>query len=345
MRAPRWLRVTSGVALLCALVVVATGAIYERLARRTAGAEVPGPGRMVDVGQGRRLQMDCRGSGSPTVVLESGLDTYGSTAWLAVLDSIALTSRVCAYSRAGVMWSDARHGDYDAERGARELHRALESAGERAPYVMVAHSLGGPYAMIFTRLFPEDVSGLVLVDPTHPDQFARFRDETGKDLAPPADYFRVIGAIAWTGVIRLAPAAPVPPGWPDAVRSLVPRFLPTSVAALAGEVGAIPTTLAQAGKLRSLGDRPLIVLSAVRDLTAGELAQLKLTPEQGARVRSTAAALHADLARLSTRGELRRVESSHYIQYDRPEVVIAAVREVSRPSRMPVPERSRTPSP
>src|SRR5215510_334494 len=89
-------------ALLVAALAVGSG--YEFTLRRRALREFPPPGRMVDIG-GRKLQLDCRGTGSPIVVLESGLDMRGSLAWALVHDPIAATTRTCAYSRAGLMWS------------------------------------------------------------------------------------------------------------------------------------------------------------------------------------------------------------------------------------------------
>ena len=109
----RW---TRRVALaLAGLTVIAlgTGASYEATVRHRATRAYPVRGRLVDIG-GRRLQLDCRGAGSPTVVLESGLDHLGSLAWATVHDSIARTTRVCAYSRAGILWSDAAPGPFDA---------------------------------------------------------------------------------------------------------------------------------------------------------------------------------------------------------------------------------------
>src|SRR6478752_3670469 len=98
-----------------ALVVLATlfGTVAEAVMRARAARRYPAPGRLVDIG-GRRIQLDCRGTGSPTVVLESGLDNLGSLSWAAVHDSIARTSRVCAYSRAGMLWSDPAPAPFDA---------------------------------------------------------------------------------------------------------------------------------------------------------------------------------------------------------------------------------------
>jgi hypothetical protein len=101
-----------GIFSLVALATV-VGVVYELLGRRHAAQEFPPPGKLVDIG-GRRIHLDCRGIGSPTVIFESGLDMIGSLSWSAVHDEIAKSTRACAYSRAGIMWSDP----HDAPRMA-----------------------------------------------------------------------------------------------------------------------------------------------------------------------------------------------------------------------------------
>ena len=146
--------------------------------RQQTAQKYPAPGKLVDI-WGRKMQIDCRGAGSPTVVLESGLDHYGSLSWAKVHDDIAQITRVCAYSRAGILWSDPAPGNFDSQRTARDLHAALTKAGEKTPLVMVGHSLGGPHIMTFTSLYDREVAGLVFVDASHPDQVERFRKVIG----------------------------------------------------------------------------------------------------------------------------------------------------------------------
>ena len=113
----RWIRrIALGLVGLVVLVV-AVGAAYEAFARRRAARTYPPPGKLVDIG-GRHMQLDCRGAGSPTVVFESGLDVAGSLSWSAVHDSIARTTRACAYSRAGIMWSEPRPTAWTAKSAA-----------------------------------------------------------------------------------------------------------------------------------------------------------------------------------------------------------------------------------
>ena len=300
-------------------VAVLSGAAFERVSRERALRQYPVPGRLVDVG-GRRIQIDCRGTGSPTVVFEAGLDANGSTAWSTVHDSIAKTTRACAYSRAGIMWSDPASRPFDSDSAAVDLHAALVNSGERGPWVMVGHSLGGPYIVAFTARYPGEVAGLVMVDCAHPDQFARYQEATGRSLQPSPSEAQLATRIAWTGVLRFMRLGM--DGAPEA-------FLPLSVQGLAGETAAVRETLTRERGQTNLGDRPLIVLSAGRGASEEELKLMQITKEQGARVQEAHQVLSRDMASWSTRGRLELVpDASHYIQRDRPDVVIGAVREV-----------------
>src|SRR6202161_3725794 len=93
--------------LIVAAVIIGAG--YEQIMRWRATSEFPVQGRLIDIG-GRHMQIDCRGSGAPIVVFEAGLDTMGSLSWSAVHEATAAVTRACAYSRAGVMWSEPRAG-------------------------------------------------------------------------------------------------------------------------------------------------------------------------------------------------------------------------------------------
>src|ERR1700722_8865263 len=189
--------------LIIAAVLVGVG--YEQIMRWRAAREFPVQGRLVDIG-GRPMQIDRPGSGTPTVVFEAGLDTMGSLSWSAVHDAIAATTRACAYSRAGVMWSEPRAGNFEPDNEARDLHALLLAAGERAPYVMVGLSLGGPYIMNFHRLHPPDGAGLVFVDASYPDQVGRMTQAAGKKMEAGMALFKAANALSWTGIPRLVAA-------------------------------------------------------------------------------------------------------------------------------------------
>jgi pimeloyl-ACP methyl ester carboxylesterase len=123
------------------------------------------PGRLVDIG-GRKIHLICTGSGSPAVILEAGASAFAID-WTLVQKEIARTNRVCSYDRAGSGFSDPAKG---GPRGGItvDLHSALQAAGERPPYVMA--SKGGIYVRLYEDQYPDEVVGLVLVDPTHEDR-------------------------------------------------------------------------------------------------------------------------------------------------------------------------------
>ena len=324
----RWLKRLAVATASLLAIAAASGASLEAVLRRRAARDYPPPGRLVDIG-GRRLQIDCRGSGSPTVVLESGLDNLGSLSWAAVHDSIARTTRVCAYSRAGMLWSDPAPAPFDAHQVATDLHAALIASGERAPWVLVGHSLGGPYALLFTSAYPAEVEGLVLVDASHPAQLARFREAVGKSMQPATGAMGIGSALAWSGLVRLAAGGDSPSTWPAVARAVPRAYLPSSLEAMRRETDAIRATLATAGAVTQLGARPLVVLTATAKQSPAMLAANGITPAQGDRIQVAWETLQADEASWSLGGRRVRVpNASHYIQFDQPDAVIGAVRDV-----------------
>jgi pimeloyl-ACP methyl ester carboxylesterase len=324
----RWVK---RIALILGGLIVAAilvGASYEQIMRWRAAREFPVQGRLVDIG-GRHMQIDCRGSGAPTVVFESGLDTMGSLSWAAVHDTIAATTRACAYSRAGIMWSERRAGQFEPDGEARDLHALLVAAGERGPFVMVGHSLGGPYIMNFTRLFPQDVAGLVFVDASHPDQVGRMTQAAGKKMEAGKGMMKAASALSWTGIPRLVAAHSENSTVPVQAKLADNAYLSRSLGSALQELDSLDATFAAAGQLRQLEDRPVVVLTATKPYPAATLKAMQMTTEQAQRIQAAWKDMHNDEASWSRHSRHELVpDATHYIQFDRPDVVIAAVREV-----------------
>jgi pimeloyl-ACP methyl ester carboxylesterase len=160
------LAVIVGVALALVLDMVRAGGPGAWLAARSIAAPYVPQGRAVDIG-GRSVYLDCRGEGSPTVVLESGMGG-GAGSWGTVLDAMATTTRTCAYDRPGLGSSDPR-GRHTLADTVADLRETLEVAGEVAPFVLVGHSHGGDYVRVFTDRYRSDVAGIVMVDTFDPD--------------------------------------------------------------------------------------------------------------------------------------------------------------------------------
>jgi pimeloyl-ACP methyl ester carboxylesterase len=152
--------------------ILRTGGIQAWLAKMGPGSAAGPPyearGQVFEV-DGHGLYLDCRGSGSPTVILEAGFGA-GADSWGRLFDDIAGVTRVCAWDRPGIGRSEGR-GLHSAGETARTLQALLDARNERGPYVVVAHSFGGVYARLFAAQPESDgrVGALVQIDTYEPD--------------------------------------------------------------------------------------------------------------------------------------------------------------------------------
>jgi pimeloyl-ACP methyl ester carboxylesterase len=165
--------IMSLVARVLLLLVLLVTALDPAVAHAAAIGDFAG---LVDIGGGRQMYLECRGAGSPTVVLVAGLKASAedwSTADKsapAVFREVAKLTRVCAYDRPGTpvgekpSRSDPVPQPTTAGDAVADLHALLNAAGEAGPYVLVGHSYGGLIVRLYASTYPEDVSGLVFVD-------------------------------------------------------------------------------------------------------------------------------------------------------------------------------------
>ncbi len=301
------------------------------------------PGQRVSV-EGHRLNLVCLGSGRPVVVLDAGLGDW-SPSWIPIQRRLALRTTVCAYDRAGYGFSDPASSPRTSFTIARELHDLLHAANLPAPYVLVGHSFGGLDVQAFTEMYRRDVAGLVFVDGTPPD------------VAIPAAVTSLMNA-QLTAVQRCATAARkgkfarnrpsftacfnrlwgissqpnngVTPTLLAAVKEQARK--PAPYAAVASEMQSLSKSQREVQEWeRPLGNLPMVVLTAT---THGEA---QMPPVLRASLQHFEPAwrrAHMRIAALSTRGHYQLVQSDHYIQFDRPNVVIDAVEKVLSEIRM-----------
>ena len=130
---------------------------------------------MFEVGD-RKLHLTCDGSGSPTVILESGL-TGDHRTWDAVVAEVSSTTRVCAYDRANIGSSEAAPTPRTVSDMVKDLHALADSGKLKPPYVLVGFSFGGLVSQLYASTYPDDVAGLVLVESNHPDENDQFEAE------------------------------------------------------------------------------------------------------------------------------------------------------------------------
>jgi len=243
--------------VIATLLVFALGGGIVTVSAATGPGASSTSGRLVDVG-GHRLYIECTGSGSPTVVLQSGLGE-SSSYWARIAPAVAQATTVCVYDRAGHGRSDEPAGPQDGIALATDLHTLLERAGVPGPYVLVGHSSGGPYVRVFAARYPDQVAAMVLLDAQPADAFTALPDYPGTYRSLRLAY-GLGPSLARVGLLGIALGLPADQSTPAAARGA------------RDELAALPSALQQAQALTSLGDRPLIVVTAGSGQQAGWLA-------------------------------------------------------------------------
>ena len=264
---------------------------------------------LVDIGGGRQIYMECSGTGSPTVVLESGLRDAADVWSMSsagegaptVFPEVANFTRVCAYDRPGTVVggespsrSDPVSQPTAAQDAAADLHALLSAAEEPGPYVLVGHSYGGPIIRLYASAHPADVAGLVLVD--------ALSEDLPNGLTPTQQ--------------ALFEEINTPPPDTDA------------------EVLDLQGTFQQLGESPPVPQVPTIVLTADQpQLTAELLAsgELPAGVDQEFADALWAAQLAAqdELAKMFPGAEhITNTNSTHYIHTEQPQLVIDSIRQV-----------------
>ena len=326
-------------------IFLAFGSAAAR-AERAAPIDYTVPGTLADVGGGRHINMICAGSGSPTVLLIAGLGN-SAVVWDQVQPRIARKTRVCAFDRAGFGFSDGSARPQTTLERTRDIERALSAAHVRGPYVVVGHSLGSFESFVFTDRNRRSVAGMVLIDPSIPDQ-ARLLSAKTPAAGDYAHKGRIaaLESVARCGArIRagtLKPGAADPDGcfqYPTYYPKVLTERLNAldanrlrSATRLSLYRNSIDSADARSAPVvnpqRNYGALPLIVLSSDPPFKAPADAPAAAAAEQ-ALVRAEWRAAHVRMAHLSTRGEHLIVPGSqHAIQRSNPDAVIDAVIEV-----------------
>lgn len=304
--------------LILALVLPLAGLSYQFLATRADERTYLPPGQLTNVGA-YMLHIHCEGSGSPTVLLEGGL---GGTSldWSLVQPGLADATRVCSYDRAGLGWSEMNpsNAPRTSRQIASELHSLLRYTGIEGPYILAGLSAGAMHAQMYASQYPDEVVGMVLVDPTPAQLMASFSAEERKSLLPDLDQFGLIKLLEPFGLLRLVPlpGSEALMGLPEQTREAIRAVnVRTGAAeALYQEAAGFESSIMQTASLAPLPSHlPLTVIW--HEIPAEPL---ELEPLAEASLR--------ELVGGSEDGKLIIAEDSgHYITFDRPDVVIAEI--------------------
>lgn len=248
---------------------------------------------------GRRLALTRAGSGTPTVVLETGLGAEAEE-WEPVFQEVKQITSVCYYDRANRGHSDPTPRPRSAQDSVADLHALLDAAAIPRPVVLVGHSLGGLIVRLYAHQYPHDVAGLVLVDSMHEDQFERI----GPRLFPPF------------------------PGEPQELTELRSFWTTGWRDPTKNEEGVdFLASQAQAHAIDSLGDIPMLVLTAHTFLRAAP--PVPAAQQAAAQLQTLWQEMQRQLIQQSSNATQILVENSgHFIQREQPEVIVAAIKQV-----------------
>ena len=329
------------------LVVFLSGVVASSGGSAPADIVYARPGQLVDAG-GFRLNLYCMGSGSPTVVFDSGWEDW-APAWSKVQPQIAQWTRVCSYDRAGAGFSEPGPMPRTSVRAAEELHTALHHAGIGGPYILVGSAFGGDNMRVFADRYMTEVAGLVMVD-GDPDEFEpkEMVEEQHRGEAGIISRLRDCrNAVAEHKPLPMLPPRPGRPlrtcaqqffrGLPEAewspeLNAKLLEIAQTKVAmydAYISEMEQTPwdETYMQQHR-RSYGARPIRVLTSGNHGVGHLETKPADTPEHLKYERETTLAQARWLRLSSNAKQIFARQSSEYIQFDEPETVITAIREV-----------------
>lgn len=292
------------------LVTALAGFAFQRWSDADFTRSHPAPGMFAQV-DGRRVHYRVTGEGEFTFVLEAGLGDY-SGSWGNLESRLAEIGRVFVYDRAGLGWSEKSAQPRTVEQIAAELHATLTQARIPKPYVLVGHSYGGLIQAVYAMHYPEDAAALLLIDPSHPDQWNRLP-------SPPAPVLFLM-----TQISRMAPFG-------------LSQLLRRSSDPVRNQTSYFQTSGAESRELVSLGRSGTKVpihlgKTPIYVLTAGVVRFPNRSEAENKRLGEVWASLHEDIVASSSsaiRKHLVVAGASHQIHKSHLEVVLAAARELT----------------
>jgi pimeloyl-ACP methyl ester carboxylesterase len=318
--------------------LITIGVVYQNWATYRDRQRLRPPGRLVAV-QGGALYLHEQGQGSPAVLFESGL-AASSLSWALVQPQVAEWTRVCSYDRAGFGWSRPFSQPRTVRNVVAELHTLLRNADIQPPYILVGHSYGGLLVRAFAHLYPDDVAGIVLVDPVSVQYWSECGPSDRERLRSGTNLSRRGALLARMGIVRLALSL-LAHG-----RTRLPQLISRTssgranelISRLADEVRKLPPEVwpyLRAHWSRSYCFQTMAAYLHNLPRNAEEGKQMPISPEIPLTILSASSATEGELqerdawAAESRQGRHIRLEKGgHWIQLEHPQIVAAVIRDL-----------------
>lgn len=305
------------VTLLVCLLVGGIGVAYNGLSLRHFRQIAAVPGRFYEV-DGYSMHVYCTGTGSPTILLSSGLgDDF--TVWGKVQPVLSRQTRVCSYDRAGFGWSEPRPGVQDANAISLHLHQLVRVAGIQRPFVLVGHSISGLYLRAYAARYPADLAGLVFIDGATPLQDGRIPrallkiQQAQRREMPWQKVLMTLGWYRFRG-----DCTSIPPGL-EAYSAWIKAdsCVPSQIDAIEQELDAEQASGEETVHAGPFGKLPVLILSRDPSVLPPNwpASVAKANAVVWSQMQEEAKNLSSNSRRIIAKG------SGHYIQYDRPDLV------------------------
>jgi pimeloyl-ACP methyl ester carboxylesterase len=319
-------------------LLLGTGLCYQWAGSWRDRMRFPPPGRLLPV-PGGVLHCVGQGLGRPTVILEAGISA-SSVSWRPVQRELARRYRVVAYDRAGYGWSPRIRAPRTIPQLCLELDAMLEASGAQGPYIFVGHSFGGLLLRHFAAHAPAKVAGLVLVDPLEPFEWSPLTESQAFRARKGVQLSRRGALLARLGVVRFGL---------DLLTS-GSRFLPKLLARVSSgqgvsvpnrmvsELRKLPPDLWPVMKAQWCQPRSFLTMAEYLErlpeacglpLDDSPLSDLPLSVISAGKTAPAVIEAHRATAALSSLGKHAIAEGSgHWVQLDRPDLVVRAVSEI-----------------
>ncbi|NQX49256.1 alpha/beta hydrolase [Paenibacillus tritici] len=306
-------------------LITGSGFLYEAIASTSAAKDYPAPGKLVDAG-GYKLHIRQQGAGAPTIIMEAGSGET-SLSWRDIPEQLAEAATVVTYDRAGYAWSEQADTERSGAHIVRELHTALQNADLPGPYLLVGHSLGGMYARLFTQTYPEEVTGLVLIDarPENDDRETKPILEAEKVAGNPSA--SLLSLLKRSGALRLFQDQLLKGLVAEQDRGAFINVISTPEYFAAKEQEAVLAgSTEDAIRGQNFGALPVKVIA--RGLPQ-DYASFGVSEEAGRQLEAMWQEGQRNMLNLSSNSQLIVAErSGHMIIHDQPELVVQTIRSV-----------------
>lgn len=334
--------------LLILVILIVAGIIYQLAGRLSDSKRFAPPGKLIDIGGGQRLHLVSSGQGTPAVILESGISATCLN-WTAIRQRVSQFTQCSSYDRASLGWSDRARSPRLPSNIVEELHALVHVAGIQPPYILVGHSFGGMLVRAYSVKYPNEVAGLILIDPLCPADWTEPSPQQLRMLRRGVRLARRGAILARLGLVRaalslLSRGARRVPQWIAKASSGKGESI---ISRIVGEVRKMAPETWPIIQAQWCDPKSFLGLSAYLESLAASCKECLNTPAPPRVPMIILSAANATPAELAERDDLVRgapnrkhiiaKNSGHWIHLDQPDLVVHAIDELVQACRAAAP--------